>query len=272
MSNKYKAGFLGCGNMGGTLAEVCCRAIGGQNVAVCDVDTAKTAAMQKKYNCTPVTTLELFSSCDYVFLGVKPQYMAAAVGGGDKWVALAKNAGCTVVSMAAGLEVATIREMLGGYKGKLIRIMPNLCAKVGEGMILVCGDGHTAEEIAAFEALLAGAGRFETLPEKLIDAGCAVSGCGPAYVYMFIEAIADAGVECGLSRAAAQALAAQTVLGAAKNVLVSGGNPGALKDAVCSPAGSTIAGVHALEADGFRAAVMDGIVAAYERNVELKKA
>ena len=270
MSNKYKAGFLGCGNMGGTLAEVCCRAIGGENVAVCDVDTAKTAAMAEKYGATPVETAALFASCDYVFLGVKPQYMASAVAGADAW--LAQNASCTVVSMAAGLEVATIREMLGGYKGKLIRIMPNLCAKVGEGMILVCGDGHTAEEIAAFEALLAGAGRFETLPEKLIDAGCAVSGCGPAYVYMFIEAIADAGVECGLSRAAAQNLAAQTVLGAAKNVLVSGGNPGALKDAVCSPAGSTIAGVHALEADGFRAAVMDGIVAAFERNIELKKA
>jgi len=267
--SKFKAGFLGCGNMGGTLACVCAEAIGGKSVAVCDVDANKTASMKEKYGCTVVNVTELFENCEFVFLGIKPQYMASAVAGAEK--ALAKNPGCIVVTMAAGLEISSIRALLGGFAGKIIRIMPNLCARVGEGMILVsASDGVTDEDVVTFEKLLDGAGRFETLPEKLIDAGCALSGSGPAYVYMFIEALADAGVECGLPRDKAQTLAAQTVLGAAKSVLAYG-NPGAQKDAVCSPAGTTIAGVHALEDSAFRAASMNAVCAAYERAVELKK-
>ena len=117
---------------------------------------------------------------------------------------------------------------------------------------------------------MTGAWRFSPLPEKLIDAGSAVSGCGPAFVDLFIEALADGGVACGLPRAAAQEYAAQMVLGSARLVLESGKHPGALKDAVCSPGGTTIQGVRTLEEAGFRGAVMDAVIAAYEKNFDLK--
>ena len=121
------------------------------------------------------------------------------------------------------------------------------------------------EELEAFAALLAPAGLVDPVPEELIDAASAVSGCGPAYAYLFIEALADGGVACGLPRDKALAYAAQMVAGSARMVLESGRHPGALKDAVCSPGGTTIQGVRALEEGGFRAAAMDAVIAAYEK-------
>ena len=149
--------------------------------------------------------------------------------------------------------------------------MPNTPAAIGEGMILyACGEGVAKTEEKVFLDAMAGAGRFSPLPEKLIDAGSAVSGCGPAFVDLFIEALADGGVACGLPRAAAQEYAAQMVLGSARLLLESGKHPGALKDAVCSPGGTTIQGVRTLEEAGFRGAVMDAVIAAYEKNFDLK--
>lgn len=115
------------------------------------------------------------------------------------------------------------------------------------------------------------AGKLCQLEEKLIDAGSAVSGCGPAYAFMFIEALADGGVQCGLPRDKAILLAAQTLLGSAKTVIENGTHPGVLKDAVCSPGGTTIAGVHALEKSAFRGAAADAVLAGYERTLELGK-
>jgi len=265
---RYKAGFIGCGNMGGTLAAVCAGAIGGDKVAVCDHNSSKTAVFVEQYGAALLSAKELAASCDYVFLGVKPQVLPALLDGISG--AVRENTAVTLVTMAAGIQTSTIRELLGGYEGRLVRIMPNIPAKVGEGMTLCAySDGMTESEKEDFLALLKGAGRFEELPERLIDAGSAVSGCGPAFVYLFIEALADAGVECGLPRDKAQRLAAQTVVGAGRSVLEYG-NPGQLKDAVCSPGGTTIAGVHALEKAGFRAAAMDAVVAAYKRTLELK--
>ena len=129
----------------------------------------------------------------------------------------------------------------------------------------------TAEEEQEFLKLMAPAGRLDAVPEALIDAASCVSGCGPAWVYQFIEALADGGVACGLPRAKAQRYAAQTLVGAAKLVLESGDHPGALKDAVCSPGGSTIQGVRALEQNGFRSAVVEAVIAAYEKTVALGK-
>ena len=129
----------------------------------------------------------------------------------------------------------------------------------------------SAPQLEGFLQMMAQSGKLCALPESLIDSGCAVSGCGPAFAYLFIEALADGGVECGLPRAQALDYAAQTVLGAARMVLETGRHPGALKDAVCSPGGTTIAGVHALEAGGFRSLAMDAVTAAYDRTLELKK-
>ena len=172
-------------------------------------------------------------------------------------------------SMAAGLPIARIQEM-AGEDFPVIRIMPNTPASVGEGMIQYCSSNVTAEEEEAFCRLMAPAGRLDPVPENLIDAASCVSGCGPAWVYQFIEALAD-GVACGLPRAKAQEYAAQMVLGSAKLVLESGRHPGELKDAVCSPGGSTIQGVRVLEEHGLRGAVTDAVIAAYNKTKEMGK-
>jgi pyrroline-5-carboxylate reductase len=149
--------------------------------------------------------------------------------------------------------------------------MPNTPVSVGEGMILYAtGETVTKAEEAELLDALAGAGRLSPLPEYLIDAGSAVSGCGPAFVDLFIEALADGGVACGLPRKQAVEFAAQMVAGSARLVLESGQHPGALKDAVCSPGGTTIQGVRALENAGFRGAVIEAVIAAYEKNQDLK--
>jgi pyrroline-5-carboxylate reductase len=181
-----------------------------------------------------------------------------------------------LVTMAAGLSMERISEMAGGHY-PVIRIMPNTPAAIGEGVILHShNDLVTDEEVLEFTRMLSAAGKLCALPEHLIDAGSSVSGCGPAFVYMFIEALADGGVACGLPRKDAYAFAAQMVAGSAKMVLRSledpaeaGSSfvhPGELKDAVCSPGGTTIEGVRALENAGFRSAVMEAVIAAFEKN------
>jgi pyrroline-5-carboxylate reductase len=150
--------------------------------------------------------------------------------------------------------------------------MPNTPAAVGKGMITYCSNALVQADILAdFLADMAPAGNFDRLDESLIDAATAVTGCGPAFMYMFIEAMADAGVACGLPRAKAQQYAAATMAGAAEMVLQTGRHPGELKDAVCSPGGSTIVGVRTLEEHGFRGAVMDCVDNAYIRSKALGK-
>lgn len=266
----YLAGFLGCGNMGGTLARCAASAVGGGNVAVCDRDAAKANAVAAEYGAVVLDADALARQCRFLFLGVKPQVLADALA--EIVPALKDNADAILVTMAAGVATDTIRALLArqGVVCPIIRIMPNTPAAVGEGMILYSADDRlTDAQIGDFLALLQNAGRLTPLPEAKIDAGCALSGSGPAFAYLFIEALADGGVECGLAREQATLFAAQTVLGAAKMVLEKG-DPAALKNAVCSPGGTTIAGIHALEADGFRAAAMDAVTAAYDRALELK--
>ena len=146
-------------------------------------------------------------------------------------------------------------------------------AAVGEGVIFyACSENCEKAQLEAFLRYMAPAGKLFPLEEKLQDAGSAVAGCGPAFAAMFLEAMADGGVACGLPRAAAVQYAAQMMLGTAKMVLETNQHPGALKDSVCSPAGSTIQGVRTLEERGMRAAVFDAVIAAYEKNCDLKKA
>ena len=267
----YLAGFLGCGNMGGTLARCAASAVGGKSIAVCDRDEAKTQAIANEYGAAVLDAQVLALQSQFLFLGVKPQVLAAAVA--EIAPALKENSDVVLVTMAAGVETDTIRAMLAkeGFTRPIIRIMPNTPAAVGEGMILYSAGSDVAKaQVQDFLKLLQKAGRLTPLPEAKIDAGCALSGSGPAFVYLFIEALADGGVECGLTREQATTFAAQTALGAAKMVLEKG-DPAALKNAVCSPGGTTIAGIHALEADGFRAAAMDAVAAAYDRALELKE-
>ena len=176
-----------------------------------------------------------------------------------------------MVSMAAGLTLDRLGTLAGGNY-PMIRMMPNTPVGVGAGMILyTANDLVTEETLRDFLAGMSCAGSFDCLPEGLMDAGSAVSGCGPAFACLFLEALADGGVACGLPRAKAQAYAAQTLLGTARMVLSSGEHPGALKDAVCSPGGSTIQGVRVLEERGIRAAAMDAVIAAFDKTKALGK-
>ena len=262
-------GFIGCGNMGGAVARAVCRGVGPENVVLANRTPAKAEALAEALGCRAATNDVVAQDCDVIFLGVKPQMMADMLAG----IApiLAKRSGRFVlVTMAAGLSMARVREMAGGAY-PIIRIMPNTPVSLGAGMIQYCTSNVTAEEEAEFLKLMVPAGRLDAVPESLIDAASCVSGCGPAWVYQFIEALADGGVACGLPRAKAQEYAAQMVLGSAKLVLESGQHPGALKDAVCSPGGSTIQGVRVLEEKGLRGAVMDAVIASYNKTKEMGK-
>lgn len=259
-------GFIGAGNMGGALAAAVAKS--GESLLIADRDTGKATALASQLGAAAADNARVAEESDYIFLGVKPQVLPALLEELKAPLAARKSAP-VLVSMAAGFATARITAGIGtAYP--LIRIMPNTPAMVGEGMILYTAvNGVTAEQTAEFCRFMAGAGRLCCLPENLIDAGCAVSGCGPAYVYLFIEALADGGVECGLPRTLAQELAAQTVLGSAKMVLETGSHPGALKDAVCSPGGTTIAGVHALEQGKFRGTAMEAVLAAYRKTLAM---
>lgn len=263
-------GFIGTGNMGGALAKAACATVPADEVFLSNRTMEKARALAGLLGCGVAESSAIAESADFIFLGVKPQMMANLL----KELApelSRRETRFILVTMAAGLSIADIRRMAGG-EYPVIRIMPNTPASIGEGMILYsCAEDVTPEEERAFLDGMAGAGRFTQLPEHLIDAGCAVSGCGPAFADLFIEALADGGVACGLSRATALELAEQMLVGSAKLALETGSNPGVLKDAVCSPGGSTIMGVKALEMGGFRAAVMDAVLAAYKKTRALGK-
>ena len=263
-----KLGFIGTGNMGGALARAARRRVPGGCIHLANRTPEKAEALAEELGCRVSNAAGAAKWADFIFLGVKPQMMADLLAELRPALA-ARQDRFLLVTMAAGLSINTIQQLAGGDY-PVIRIMPNTPASIGEGMILyTCGERVTDKEERLFLDAMAGAGRFSALPEHLIDAGSAVSGCGPAFADLFLEALADGGVACGLPRAQAMELAAQMLAGSAKLVLESGRHPGALKDAVCSPGGSTIQGVRALEQAGFRGAVMEAVIAAYEKTLEL---
>lgn len=263
-----KIGFLGCGNMGGALARAVRRADATAVILLADTNTEKRDALAADIAATAVNAATLFLECDYIFLGLKPQVLATALS--SLPTATAAKRGVTFISMAAGVTIASLSAMVSG--SPVIRIMPNTAVLVGEGMTVYAAAANvSAAARSDFLMMMAASGKCDALPEELIDAACAVSGCGPAFAYLFLEALADGGVECGLPRERALAYATQTVRGAMAMAAATGKSPAALKDEVCSPGGSTIAGVHALESGGLRAAAMGAVCSAYRRTKELGK-
>lgn len=272
-----KAAFIGVGNMGGALARAACRAVGPDQVVLCNRTQSKAEALAEELGCSAVAgAAEAVWAAEYLFLGVKPSGMRPLLEdlapqlrdrhrvGEDK----------VVVSMAAGLTIEDMRPHLAGsgYYVPVVRVMPNTCVAVGQGMTALCaGAGVDGGQLQGVEELLSATGKVERIPEELMDQFSAVAGCGPAFVYPYIEALADGGVMAGLPRKQAMEYAAQMVLGAAAMVLESGKHPGLLKDEVCSPGGSTIAGVAELERGGLRAAAINAVLAAYRRGTELGK-
>ena len=266
MNNTF--GFIGTGNMGGALARAVAKVARPEVIWLTNKTHAKAAALAAELGCRAVSTADVAANCGYIFLGVKPQMMADLLAEIAPILAHRTDS-FVLVTMAAGLTMAQIRRMAGG-EYPVIRIMPNTPVAVGAGVIQYDATSNvTAQQRGVFCEALAEGGLLDHLPEHLIDAGSAVSGCGPAFADLFVEGLADGGVACGLPRAKAQMYAAQMLMGAAKLILESGKHPGELKDAVCSPGGSTIAGVRALEQRAFRAAAMEAVEAAWKRNKEL---
>ena len=260
-------GFIGTGNMGGALARAAAK--GDNTLLLANRSPAKVQKLADAIGGRLCSNAEAAQEAEFVFLGVKPQMLEELMEELRPVLARRRDR-FFLVSMVAATSIARIQE-LAGVPCSVIRIMPNTPCAIGEGMILyTCGEGVGTNEEEVFLRAMAAAGRFSRLPEKLMDAGASVAGCGPAFVDLFVEALADGGVACGLPRAQAMEFAAQMVLGSAKLLLESGKHPGQLKDEVCSPGGTTIQGVRALEKGGFRAAVMEAVIAAYEKNSHLK--
>lgn len=263
----YKAGFIGCGNMGGTLAAVAARSVGGEAVLTADHNAHKVEALHRDWGCVIGTAAQAATECRLLFLGVKPQVMERTCEA-LRPVLMKRKDHFVVVSMAAGMSAAAVSTLLGD--APVIRIMPNTPAAVGEGVILYCpGLGVSSDDEELFLALMKPAGVCAKLPEEKIDMGSALTGCGPAFVCLLVEAMTDAGVRCGLPHDLAQSFALQTFAGTAKLAIETKRDPAQLRAAVCSPAGSTIEGVAALEANGARFAMLEAVQAAYRRTVEL---
>ena len=260
-----KYGFIGCGNMGSAIAKALSKTT--NDIMITD-RSGKAQLLAEELDCLYTDAPTVAASCERIFLAVKPQMMADALRPLQKILREYKP---LLITMAAGLEIAKIQELVGAEL-PVIRIMPNTPVLVGKGMTLYCYNDLVDEAVLDdFLDDMAFTGHMDQIAEHLIDSAGVVSGCGPAYMYMFAEALADGAVACGVPRAKALEYAAATLAGAGEMLLQTGEHPGKLKDNVCSPGGSTIAGVNILEERAFRGAVMDCVKAAYKRNQELGK-
>ena len=258
-----KYGFIGCGNMGGALAKAL--SCSTTDILLSD-PSPNTRDLALELDCVVGDNETAAWECERLFLAVKPQMMEAVL---RPLAPILRQKKPLLITIAAGLQMDTI-ESFAGTELPIIRIMPNTPVAVGKGMILYCCNSLVEQEtLEDFLADMSPAGNLDRLDEHLIDAACCVSGCGPAFVYMFMEAMADGAVACGRPVQKALEYAANTLAGASQMYLSTGTHPGQLKDAVCSPGGSTIAGVNILEQRGFRGAVIDCVRAAYQRNKEL---
>jgi len=272
---------IGSGNMGTALMKGAASVVPPENIRFSDVDKPKAeataASLGGRFYASNVHAVQ---EGDFVFLAVKPQILKDVleeIAPAVKERLSAKKTGdskpeklhVTLVSMAPGWSIEKIQAALG-VKAPVVRIMPNTPALISRGVIVMAPSPEvSAERVKDLEKILSGAGLVDRLEEKYLDAVTGLSGSGPAFVYLFIEALADGGVRAGLPRDKALRYAAQTVLGSAAMVLETGKHPGELKDMVTSPGGTTIAGVAALENGAFRAAAMNAVEAAWRRAKEL---
>lgn len=262
-----KIGFIGMGNMGKALLKGALKDTPKENFVFSDKYITDEAAEALGVLKMP-DNISCVEEAKYIFLAVKPQFFGEVAGEIKDYVTKDK----VVISIMAGIPVDTINKSLGGNV-RVIRVMPNTPALVEAGMSGVCFDASEYQESEKETVLriLKACGRVKIVTEAMMSAVTCASGSSPAYVYMFIEALADSVVKYGIPRDMAYEMAAQTVLGAAKMVLETGENPAVLKDRVCSPAGTTIAAVAALEEYGFRNAIFKATDKCYLRAEELKK-
>ena len=261
-------GIIGLGNMGSVIATIAAKH-GTYPVLLANRTHEKAVNLAEKLNATAVTNRQVFEQANVIFLGVKPNQIQELLE--ENKNILERRESILLISMAAGVTLEQLESMTD-IRHRWIRIMPNTPLQVGEGVIsFSLGKNVTTSYKEEFVHLLQSAGLLIELPESQIDAATALAGCGPAFVYIFIEALAEAGVSMGLSREVALQLATQTVKGSASMVGETKEHPAILKEKVCSPGGSTIAGVISLEQTGFRSSVIEATRRAKERTEELGK-
>ena len=255
-------GFIGTGNMGGALARAAAKNAENR-VLLFNRTQSKAEALAREIGAEALDMETLVREAELLFLGVKPQMLEGMLDG-IRDVLEARTERLVIVSMVAGKELDVLDRLLGGLP--VVRVMPNIPVSVGAGFtMMVPSDQVTAEEKAFVRTLLAASGTVQEMDEHMMDAANGVTGCGPAFAAMFVEGLADGAVAIGLPRKDAYAYAARMLIGTGELLLQTGEHPGTLKDRVCSPAGSTIQGVRKLEERGFRAAVMDAVIAAWEK-------
>ena len=261
-----KVAFIGLGNMGASLAKAVAKEVASTDLLLVNRSPQKVEEFISQYGGTASDLEQVFQEAEVIFLGVKPYQICPLLE--EYQDILGQRSNLLLVSMAAGLELEQMASVVKNERVGLIRIMPNTPVAIGQGVIsLARSQVVTDQQLAQVNRLLAGV--LYEIEEKLMDPATAVAGCGPAFVYQMIEAMADAGVALGLPRSQSLQMAAQTFKGAASMVLETGQHPGSLKDAVCSPGGSTIAGVNRLEQVGLRGDIIAGVEAAYKRTQEM---
>lgn len=272
MKDYYKLGFIGCGNMGRALALAAVKEIDGKDILLANRTAEKAVMLAGEIGADYGTAKDICKYSEYVFLGVKPQNMKELLSEVAD-VLKARTTPFILVSMAAGLTSEKIAEMAqGDYP--VLRIMPNTPVLKGEGMILCSNNSLVKEEkVEEFFGIMKKAGRLDRIDENLMDAASVISGCAPAFVYMFIDALAKGGADCGLPYEKALEYASQAVIGSGK-MMIDGdkvGDPEALRIAVCSPGGSTIEGVKSLLNSDMEKMMKTAVKASFDRTKELGK-
>ena len=276
MSNLYKVACIGTGFMGSALIRGIAKKIDVKNLFITDFSLEKAKKIADSINCVcEKSNRKVVEKADIIFLAVKPPTIQSVIE--DIADLLSSK---IIISVAAGISLEAMyqfyeeglrKQNISSFNASLpiVRLMPNLPVIIGEGMIGLCHRNVDTKIISTIVTLLEATGRIEIVDEKLMDVVTAVSGSGPAYVALFVEAMADAAVKLGMTRDKAYIYACQTLKGSATYLLNTEQHPGILKDAVCSPSGTTIAAIEALEKTGFRSSLMSGITASYNRSVEL---
>ena len=261
-----KIACIGTGAMGGAIMRAVCNKFDPNNITVSNRTLEKGKSFANDTGCRFAdNNKDCIKDAKYIFIAVKPAFLS------DLFTEIKNDipSDAVIISMAAGVKIEKLESFA---KARYVRIMPNVPAQIAKGMTaLSCKDNITSEELSDITEIVETAGKVEQVPEKLMDCVTGVSGSGPAFVFMFIEAMADAAVRCGMPRKQAYTYAAQTVMGSAALVLETGKHPGELKDSVTSPAGTTIEGVAALESNGMRNAVIEAVTASYNKSVSLGK-
>lgn len=265
---KKTIGFIGCGNMGAALARAVAKSVAGEDILLADLDAEKCRALADELGARVSSAEEIAKKAYAVVLGVKPQALEKTLAP-LKEILKERETPFFFISMAAGTSIDKI-ALYAGASYPTVRIMPNLPVAVGEGMILWSKNASLdGEAEACFLAAFAKTGTLDAIPEGMMDAAAALSGCGPAFVALFAEALADGAVACGVPREKAQLYAEKTILGTAAYLIQTGMHPAVLKDAVCSPGGTTIAGVEALEKCAFGGAAASAVIASFEKTKKL---